>query len=98
MANTTGKKFGGREKGTPNKVNVPYRQVLDAFANNTLNEAELSRLYSSLSDSEKAVFAPKIMPYLAAKMQHIEMTGDVTLEQAQAIVDLIASKHGNPEE
>lgn len=32
MANTTGKKFGGRKKGTPNKMTLTVKQsVLDAF-------------------------------------------------------------------
>lgn len=32
MANTTGKKFGGRKKGTPNKLTATVKQaVLEAF-------------------------------------------------------------------
>tara|TARA_R100000808_G_C2090381_1_gene111016 strand:- start:427 stop:723 length:297 start_codon:yes stop_codon:yes gene_type:complete len=32
MANTTGKKFGGRKKGTPNKSTQAVRDVIAAFA------------------------------------------------------------------
>jgi len=93
MANNTGKKFGGRQAGTPNRVNAPFRETLNKFADNSLTEEEITRLYNSLSDSEKAVFFPKVLPYLTAKMQSLEVTGDVTHGQAQAIIDLIASRH-----
>lgn len=32
MANTTGKKFGGRKKGTPNKSTQAVREVIAKFA------------------------------------------------------------------
>lgn len=86
-------KRGGRKPGTQNKVNTPYRQVLDAFAENTLNEEELTRLYNSISDSEKAVFAPKILPYLTPKKSEVELSGSLSDEMIDAMINRIADKH-----
>ena len=40
MANTTGKKFGGREKGTPNRLTKELRSVLKDIVYQELEEIE----------------------------------------------------------
>ena len=40
MANTTGKKYGGREKGTPNRLTKELRTILKDVLYNELEKIE----------------------------------------------------------
>lgn len=40
MANTTGKKFGGRKKGTPNKSTEEIRELFKALLENNINKIQ----------------------------------------------------------
>ena len=40
MANTTGKKFGGRSKGTPNKITTDMRKLMKNFALDNFDKFE----------------------------------------------------------
>ena len=40
MANTTGKKFGGRQKGTPNRLTKELRTILKDVLYNELDNIE----------------------------------------------------------
>lgn len=40
MANTTGKKFGGRKKGTPNKTTEEIRENFQLLVSNNLEQLE----------------------------------------------------------
>ncbi len=66
MANTTGKKYGGRKKGTPNKLTKELREVLkDVLFNELVNiETHLDSLEGkerSFSSSGSSIFFNSIV-------------------------------------
>jgi hypothetical protein len=81
MANTTGKKFGGREKGTPNKQTKEIRE-----AYKILIEANLSNMTNWISDiakdnPEKAVdLLIKLSEYVVPKLNRTEIKDVTSLE------------------
>ena len=76
MANTTGKKFGGRKKGTPNEDNKISRKLIqDILANRAddFNEC-LDKLKETPKDFATVYVA--MLPYAIAKLSSVELTGD----------------------
>lgn len=72
MANTTGKKFGGRQKGTPNKLTKELRSVLK----DVLYE-EIDRLPERLDELEtkdRLELLIKLMPFVFPKVQSISQS------------------------
>lgn len=67
MANTTGKKYGGREKGTPNKLTKELRSVLKEVIYNELDNIE-ERL-DQLEPKQRLELVVKLMPYVFPKME-----------------------------
>ena len=61
MANTTGKKFGGREKGTPNRLTKELRSVLKDIVYQELEEIE--KHLNELEPKERIELVLKLMPY-----------------------------------
>ena len=74
MANTTGKKFGGRQKGTPNKLTKELRSVLK----DVLYE-EIDRLPERLEELEtkdRLELLIKLMPFVFPKVQSVSQSLD----------------------
>lgn len=74
MANTTGQKFGGRKKGTPNKLTKELRTVLK----DVLYE-EIDRLPERLDELEakdRLELLIKLMPYVFPKVQSVSQSLD----------------------
>jgi len=69
MANTTGKKFGGREQGTPNKLTKELREAINNFL--TDNIKEIQKNFDLLEPKDKLYFIEKILSYTLPKMQSI---------------------------
>ena len=69
MANTTGKKFGGRERGTPNKLTKELRHAINDFLNNNIEE--IQKNFDLLEPKDKLYFYEKILSYTLPKMQSI---------------------------
>ncbi|MDC3337657.1 hypothetical protein OAW23_07285 [Flavobacteriales bacterium] len=67
MANTTGKKHGGRAKGTPNKLTKELRSVLKEVVYNELRRIE-ERL-DELEPKQRLELVIKLMPYVFPKME-----------------------------
>ena len=72
MANTTGKKFGGREKGTPNRLTKELRPVLKDLVSQELEKIE-ERL-NELRPKERLDLVLKLMPYTLPKVNNISHT------------------------
>ena len=69
MANTTGKKFGGREKGTPNKLTSELRKALK----NILSE-EIELIpdhFKKLDPKDRMELLIKLLPYGLPKIEAI---------------------------
>lgn len=78
MANTTGKKFGGREKGTPNRMTSELRSILKDLLHNELNNFE-SHL-NQLEPKERIQVLIKLMPYVFPKLESISHTTNEPFE------------------
>ena len=62
MANTTGKKFGGRQKGTPNRLTRELRAVLKDLIHEELEA--LQEKLDHLDPKERLEVLVKLLPYV----------------------------------
>ena len=72
MANTTGNKYGGRKKGTPNKLTKELRSVLKEVIYNELDNIE-ERL-EQLEPKQRLELVIKLMPYVFPKIESASHT------------------------
>lgn len=88
MANTTGKKFGGRQKGTPNKISSSIKDKIHELVVSELDNVEsLLNLIEDPKDRIDALI--KLLPYVLPKQQEITQTTELINE----IVLTDATKH-----
>ena len=66
--NTTGKKFGGRQKGTPNKLTSEIKDKLSTIINEAIDSIDLD----SMSKAEKLKLIQLGLPYVMTKPQQEE--------------------------
>ena len=59
MANTTGNKYGGREKGTPNRMTIELRTLLKDIL-----YQELEEIQERLKPKERLELLIKLMSYM----------------------------------
>ena len=71
MANTTGKKFGGRSKGTPNKTTAEAKQLLQNVVTKQIEKLETT--LNKLEPVERVNALSKLLPYILPKKQDIEI-------------------------
>lgn len=97
MANNTGKKFGGRTKGTPNKTTTEIRQAFNELISSKL--PELSKWLDDVANDnpEKALeliirFSDFIIPKLQRTEISIDPTRLMTPEQRKARIDELTKK------
>ena len=69
MANTTGKKYGGREKGTPNKLTKEIRTVLKDLIYKELDQ--IQEHLNSLEPKQRLELVIKLIPYVLPKVDSI---------------------------
>ena len=63
--NTTGNKFGGRTKGTPNKLNSIIKDKLSSILNETIDSLDLD----NMTKSERLKLIQLTLPYVITKPQ-----------------------------
>ena len=70
MANNTGKKFGGREKGTPNVLTKEVRAVLKAvvFEEVALIQDHLKELDPKI----RLQILIRLLPYVCPKLENVQ--------------------------
>jgi hypothetical protein len=64
--NTTGKKFGGRKEGTPNKLTRELRGELKNFISKELEN--LSSNFEQITPKERIELLSKLLPYAMPKV------------------------------
>lgn len=74
MANTTGKKFGGRQKGTPNKLTKELRSVLKDILYEEIDR--LPERLNELETKERLELVIKLMPFVFPKVQSVLQSVD----------------------
>lgn len=72
MANTTGQKFGGRAKGTPNKLTAEIRDLISEFVRGEIDHLERGSL--TLSPKERIDMIAKLLPYVLPKISEDSST------------------------
>ena len=72
MANTSGKKYGGRQKGTPNRLTKELRTILKNVLYNELENIE--QLLESLEPKERVELVIKLIPFILPKVDKIGHT------------------------
>ena len=78
MANTTGNKYGGRQKGTPNKLTKELRSVLKDILYQELEQIQ-ERL-DALKPRERVELLIKLMPYVLPKVTNVSHTTNEPLD------------------
>tara|TARA_B100001093_G_scaffold505638_1_gene563295 strand:+ start:227 stop:469 length:243 start_codon:yes stop_codon:yes gene_type:complete len=69
MANTTGKKYGGRQKGTPNRMTKELRVLLRDIMYQELEEVQ--ERFSILEPKQRIELIIKLMPCILPKVNSI---------------------------
>ena len=78
MANTTGIKYGGREKGTPNRMTKELRTVLKDILYQELEQ--IQEHLETLNSKERVELLIKLMPYILPKVTTISHTTNEPLD------------------
>ena len=78
--NTTGKKFGGRTKGTPNKLNSEIKDKLSSIISEAIDSFDLE----DMTKAERLKLIQLGMPYIITKPQQEEIQ-----EQHNITVEII---------
>ena len=78
MANTTGKKFGGREKGTPNRLTKELRAVLKDLIHEELET--LQERMDHLDPKERLEVLVKLLPYILPRVSPASYITDEPFE------------------
>ena len=66
MANTTGLKFGGRTKGTPNRLTKEVRSILKEVL--YVEISQLNKHFEELEPKARIELLIKLMPYVCPKI------------------------------
>ncbi len=98
MANTTGKKFGGRKKGTPNKTATEIREAFQLLV--TMKLPNLSKWIDEVAENnpEKALdIIAKYSEFVLPKLQRSEINGSIlikkmTVEEREARIIELSNK------
>ena len=78
--NTTGKKFGGRQKGTPNKLNSKIKDKLSAIISDAISTLDIE----DMTKAERLKLIQLGLPYIITKPQQEEIQ-----EQQNFTVEII---------
>jgi hypothetical protein len=78
MANTTGNKYGGRQKGTPNKLTKELRSVLKDILYQELEQ--IQEHLETLNPKERIELLIKLMPYALPKVTSVLHTTNEPLD------------------
>ena len=78
MANTTGKKYGGRQKGTPNRMTKELRVLLKDIMYQELEK--IQERFSLLEPKQRIELIIKLMPYILPKVNSISHTTNEPLD------------------
>ena len=78
MANTTGKKYGGRQKGTPNRMTKELRSVLKDILYQELEQ--IQEHLETLNPKERVELLIKLMPYALPKVTSVSHTTNEPLD------------------
>lgn len=97
MANTTGKKYGGRAKGTPNRTTTETKELLLKVVCQELDK--LGILMVKLEPLDRINVLAKLLPFVLPKQSDItvENKQPMTEEQRDARIEELKAKFNSSE-
>ncbi len=96
MANTTGKKFGGRERNTPNKTTSQTKEILQSIVSKELDG--ISDLLEQLDPKERIDAVIKLLAFVAPKQTKVELETEMQERFNPIIINLGAGINPDDEE
>lgn len=93
MANNTGRKYGGRKKGTQNKITSDLREAITDFVKDNL--PNIQKKFDSLEDKEQLIFLDKMLKYCLPTLQAIDTTPNLTDEQLEMLFQKLKNELQN---
>ena len=83
--NTTGKKFGGRTKGTPNKLNSKIKDKLSSIISEAIDSFDIA----DMTKAERLKLIQLGIPYIITKPQQeeIQEQQNITIEIIDRLTD-----------
>jgi len=78
MANNTGRKYGGRVQGTPNKLTAEMREALKTILNNEIEI--LPELLKKMNPEKRAEILTRLLPFIMPKNYNIEERGEIIID------------------
>ena len=83
--NTTGKKFGGRQKGTPNKLSNKIKEKLSKLIDEVIASFDIE----DMTKAERLKLIQLVMPYVLTKPQQeeVEQQQNITVEIIDRLSD-----------
>jgi len=78
MANYTGKKYGGRVQGTPNKLTSEMREALKTILNKEIEV--LPELLKKMNPEKRAEILTRLLPFIMPKNYNIEERGEIIID------------------
>jgi len=83
--NLTGKKFGGRQKGTPNKLNSKIKDKLSSIISEAIDSFDIE----DMTKAERLKLIQLGMPYIITKPQQeeIQEQQNITVEIIDRLTD-----------
>lgn len=89
MSNRTGYKFGGRTKGTPNKITSERRKELDLFLENNFEEFE-NRMKAIENPADYCRLYIQLLNYVLPKISSVTIKDEPHRETLAEELDRIA--------
>lgn len=68
-----GVRYGGRQKGTPNKATASIREAVDNVLGGYMNSGLMLQDFNVLDSKERLEIAIKLMQFVAPKMKSVDV-------------------------
>lgn len=68
-----GVRYGGRQKGTPNKATASIREAVDNVLGGYMNKGQMLEDFKVLDAKERLEIAIKLMQFVAPKMKSVDV-------------------------
>lgn len=78
-------KYGGRTAGTPNRLTIEIRNVLNSFIE--ANKDQIQPIFDELDNKDKLKFIVEVLPYITPKYQSTQLTIEEPTEPIVVRID-----------
>lgn len=92
-----GKKTGGRQKGTQNKVTTMSKMVINELLSNYSESGKLNEDFELLEPKERITVAEKLMQYVMPKMQSTSVNVSADDESRKTLEETLIELSKDPD-